>query len=62
MDLVSLIREGMRAYTIEVTEQPDVAWFVLPGYRVDVVLQVKPSGAPGPVQVNVIQSTIRQKS
>ena len=31
------IREGMRAYAIEVNEQPDVGWLVLPGDHVDVV-------------------------
>src|SRR5262249_20259945 len=35
--LVANIPQGMRAFTIDVTEQTGVSGFVLPGHRVDVV-------------------------
>jgi pilus assembly protein CpaB len=39
--LVSRIRPGMRAFTLEVNEHTGVSGFVLPDHRVDVVLSVQ---------------------
>ena len=35
--LVANIPKGMRAYTVDVTEQSGVSGFILPNHRVDVV-------------------------